>query len=167
MHMQTMPSYLFPSDKILRGWTVEYKGKKRIRVESEWPETEIRRLLHDGILTRHGAPSPMNEPRHTPTPGKLCFGIQESGDIVIKSVTYKQVLAVMPKSMLYGEEYARFIVKAVNSHERLVEALRHANDLLGADDQCFYCDEEWQGEGHSIDCVVGQNNALLAEIEGE
>jgi hypothetical protein len=109
----------------------------------------------------------MNE--HTPTPWRaVIYGNSEwevwGGDLLVADVTTPED----PLQPEVAEANAAFIVRAVNSHEALVAALKSVEWVWFDNDNkwrrlCPHC-KRWDGDGHAPDC---QLDTALRAAEGE
>lgn len=111
----------------------------------------------------------MSAPKHTPTPWK--FSQTHAHTLTIRHADgggeYVAEIRVgdTPELLLTDEANARFIVRAVNAHDDLLEALR---DLI-----------EWQAVEHEDGCpeddtcscaaapIIAKVNAAIAKAEGK
>lgn len=101
----------------------------------------------------------MTKAKHTPTPWKIEFNskceiVAKEGTIATLDLPMKRELGY-DGACLLEEANASFIVKAVNSHEALVEALKLARVLLGG-----FEDYPGSSEAKKIEEALKQAEAL-------
>lgn len=100
-----------------------------------------------------------NTAKHTPAPVNLpfswCDNDGNNGDeITITDKENNVVAQIFTPDLEESKEIAAFIVKAVNNHERLVEALKEIT-------------EWWEKDGGDIDAAINKSKAALAAVEAQ